>query len=51
MAGDLDVGLVDLPAIVDAVAAWSRDVDQQWREPQHPPVDGDVAGLDSTLGE
>jgi hypothetical protein len=49
--GDLDVGLVDVPAIADAVAAWSRGVGQQWREPQYPSVDGDVVDLAAALGE
>ena len=33
------------------VAAWPCGVGQQRREPQHPPVDGDVVDLDAALGE
>ncbi len=50
-ASHLHIGLVDLPAIADAVAAWPRGVGQQWREPLHPAVDGDVVDLDAALGE
>jgi hypothetical protein len=32
-----------------AVDDVERDVGKQRREPQHPPVDGDVADLDPTL--
>jgi len=51
LAGDLDVGLVDLPAIPDTMPAGSGNLGQQWREPLHPPVDGDVIGFDAPLGE
>jgi hypothetical protein len=33
------------------VAAWPCGLGQQRREPQHPPVDGDVVDLDTALGE
>ena len=33
------------------MAAGPGDVGQQRREPQHPPVDGDVVDLDATLDE
>jgi hypothetical protein len=51
VASDLHVGLVDLPAIANAVAAWPSGVGQQWRGPLHPAVDGDVVDLDAALGE
>ena len=50
-AGDLDVGLVDEPAVADRVAARPGRVGQERREALHPPVDGDVVDLDATLGE
>jgi hypothetical protein len=37
--------------ISHTVSAWPGGVGQQWREPQYPPVDGDVVDLDPTLGE
>jgi transposase len=51
LAGDLHVRLVHLPAISDAMPAGPGGVGKQWREPQHPPVDGDVVDLDATLDE
>jgi hypothetical protein len=45
-AGDLHIGLVDLPAITDGMAAGPGSLGQQRREPLDPPVDGDV--VDST---
>jgi hypothetical protein len=51
VAGDLHVGLVDLPAIADPVAAGSGGVGQQRREPLDPAVDGDVVDLDPAFGE
>jgi hypothetical protein len=50
-AGDLHIRLVHEPAVPDQVAAWPGGVGQQRREPQYPPVDGDVVDLDPTLGE
>ena len=50
-AGDLHIGLVDLPAITDGMAAGPGSLDQQRREPLDPPVDGDVVDLDAALGE
>jgi hypothetical protein len=50
-ASDPQVGLVDLPAIPDAVQARPSGVGQQRREPLHPAVDGDVVDLDTPLGE
>ena len=49
--GDLDVGLVDEPAIPSHVPTRPGRVDQQRREPLHPPVEGHVVDLDATLGE
>jgi hypothetical protein len=42
LARDLDIGLIDLPAVADRMAAGPGGLGQQRREPQHPPVDGDV---------
>jgi hypothetical protein len=50
-AGDLHVGLVDLPVVPDGVSAGPGGVGQQWCEPLHPAVDGDVVDLDAALGE
>src|SRR5215207_4256273 len=49
--GDLHVGLVDLPAITDGMAARPSSVGQQRREPQHPAVDRDMVDLDPALGQ
>ncbi len=49
--GDLDVGLVDEPAVTDAVTTRPRRVDEQRCEALHPPVDGDVIDLDAAFGE
>jgi hypothetical protein len=51
LAGDLHVGLVDLPTISHQVSAWPGGVSQQRREPHHPPVDGDVIDLDTPLDQ
>jgi hypothetical protein len=51
LASDLHVGLVDLPAVTDGVAAGPSGVRQQWREAQHPAVDGDVVDLDAPLDQ
>jgi hypothetical protein len=48
---DLHIGLVHLPEVTDGVSARSGGVDQQRREPLHPPVDRDVVDLDAALGE
>jgi hypothetical protein len=50
-AGDLHVGLVHEPPIASSVPAGAGSPDKQWREPLHPPVHGDVVGLDPALGE
>jgi hypothetical protein len=49
--GDLDVGLVHVPAVADPVPAEPGRVGQHRREPLHPPVHGDVVHLDAMLGE
>ena len=48
---DLDLGLVDEPAIPGQVPHRPGRVDQQGCEPLHPPIEGDVVDLDATLGE
>jgi hypothetical protein len=50
-SGDLQVGLVDLPAITDAVAAGPGSLGQQGREALDPAVDGDVVDLDAAFGQ
>jgi hypothetical protein len=50
-AGDLDVGLVDEPAIPGGVPRRSREVDELRRERLHPPVDRQVVHLDAALGQ
>jgi len=49
--GHLDVGLIHEPPVGDAVAPWSRGVDDQRREPLHPPIDRHMINVHSTLGE
>ena len=49
-AGDFDVCLIDEPPIPWGVPARPRGVDEQWGEPLHPAIDGDVINLDATLG-
>jgi hypothetical protein len=49
--GDLDVGLVDLPAVTDSVPTGPGSLGEQRGEPLNPPVDGDVVDLDPALGE
>jgi hypothetical protein len=51
LAGDLHIGLVDLPAISNAMSARPSSLGQQRCEPLHPSVDGDVVGLDPAFGE
>jgi len=50
-AGDLDVGLVDEPAVPRQVPSRPGCVDQQRREALHPAIEGDVIDLDAPLGE
>jgi hypothetical protein len=51
LAGDLHIGLVDPPTVPDHAAARPSSLGEQRREPLHPPVDGDVVGLDPAFGE
>jgi hypothetical protein len=50
-ASDLDVGLVDEPAVPDRVPGRACRVGQQRCELLYPPVDRDVINLDATFGE
>jgi len=38
-ASDLDVGLLDKPAITRGLPSWPGSIDELSREPLHPPVD------------
>jgi hypothetical protein len=49
--GDLQVGLVDEPAVPGDVPAGPGGVDQLRGEPLHPPVDRDVIHNDATFGQ
>jgi hypothetical protein len=51
LASDLHVGLIDLPAVDDGMAAGPGGLGQQRRKPQHPPIDRDVVDLDAAFGE
>ena len=48
---DLDIGLVDEPAVPDHMATRSRSFDQTRRETLHPPKDADMVDLDTALRE
>jgi hypothetical protein len=48
---DLDIGLVDEPAITRSMARETSRVGEQRREPLHPPVDADVIYLETALGQ
>jgi hypothetical protein len=48
---DLDVGLVDEPAIARSVAGEPGGVGQQRREPLHPPENRDVVHLDPAFDQ
>ena len=48
---DLDVGLVDEPPVAGRVPGEAGGIREQGREPLHPPVDGDVIDLDTSLGK
>jgi hypothetical protein len=45
------IRLIHLPAVTDRMPTRPSGLDQQRREPQHPPVDRDVIDLDPALGE
>jgi hypothetical protein len=49
--GHLDVGLIDEGPFADTVPARPCGVDDQRREPLHPPVDGDVIDVDAALSQ
>jgi hypothetical protein len=49
--GDLHIGLIHLPAVTNSVPARPGGLGEQRREPQYPPVDGDVVNLDAAFGE
>jgi len=51
LAGDLQVGLVDLPAVANGVSAGPGGLGEQAGEAEHPPVDGEVVDLDTALSE
>jgi hypothetical protein len=51
LAGDLHIGLVDVPAVPNGVPARPGGVGQQRGEPLHPPIHADVVDLDAALGE
>ena len=48
---DLQVRLIDVPAIPDQVLASSRGLGELRREALNPPVDRDVVDLDHALGQ
>jgi len=48
---DLDVGLVDEPAVTRHVTARPRSLDELRGEPLNPPVDRDVIDVHSPLGK
>ncbi len=50
-AVDLDVGLVDQPAITRYVTARRRGFDELRCEPLHPPIDRDVIDVHCPLGK
>jgi hypothetical protein len=50
-SGDLEIGLVDEPAVPGDVPAGPGGVDQLGGEPLHPPVDRDVIHGDAAFGE
>ncbi len=51
LAGDLDVGLVDVPPTSRQPAARTGSLDELRREALHPSVDGDVVNGDSSFAE
>jgi hypothetical protein len=50
-AGDPHVGLVDLPAVTDAMTAGPGRLGQQQGKPLHPPIGGDVVDLDAAFNK
>ena len=51
LASNLQVGLVDLPAVADGMPAGPSGLGQQRREPLDPPINGDVVDLNAAFGE
>jgi hypothetical protein len=51
LAGDLHIGLVDLPAISNTMSARPSSLGQQRCEPLHPAIHGDVVDLDAPFAE
>jgi hypothetical protein len=51
MAGDLDLGLVDEPAITRGVPGRAGGVDERGCEGLHPPMHRDVVDLDAAFCE
>ena len=49
--GDLDVGLIDEPAVPDVMATGPGRVDQQRGETLDPAVDRDVIDFDTAFGQ
>ncbi len=48
---DLEVGLIDMPAITDGVLSGSRGLGELGSKPLDPPVHGHVIDLDPALGQ
>jgi hypothetical protein len=51
VAGDLDVGLIDLATVADRMPAGPGGLGQDRRESLDPAVDGDVIHVDAAFGE
>src|SRR5262245_5905723 len=50
-AGQLHIGLVDLPPVTDPMPCEPGYVGKQWREAPHPTVHGDVVHVDAALSQ
>jgi hypothetical protein len=50
-SGNLEIGLINEPAIPDTVATRSSCFDEFWCEALYPPVDGDVIDLDTAFSK
>jgi len=50
-AGDLDIGLVEEPAVPGRMPGWAGGVNELGGERLHPPIDGDVINSDAAFGE
>jgi hypothetical protein len=51
LPSDLHIGLIDLPAVTDGVAAGSGGLGQQWGKAHHPAIHHDVVDLDPAFCE